>query len=240
MSKKTTTPTDLAPSIEPAESRIAVGRPRGHIAIGISEVNSFVEEFKETAQYKIEVHFGKDRSTHAPCTGALLIWESGRRLHGGGDEKMYWCGWKDCGKPIKTENFAHMHVVCPSCQKESFLDEVTKEQHIRYMKKEGRDPRDIEILPIVVGERFFKMSPPNIASLLVKTFEELQRNADVYLKFHPLDIRYIGKDETTADINKLIKARERREPLIYPLRRIIKDVTAGADLHARFLAMITA
>lgn len=237
--KPTPTPV-MVPSIEPAETRIAVGRPRHAPTITMSEVNAFVEEFKERAAYKMEVHFGKNRSTHKPFPGLLTIWESGRRLHGGGDEKMYWCGWSECGKPIKSEFFGLNHVVCPTCKKEMFLDEVAKQQHIDYMKKEGRNPRDIEALPIVVGERLFKMSPPNIAKLLVKTFEELGRNADLYLKYHPLDIRYVGKDETTANLNRLVQARENRQPVIYPLRRIIKDVVAGADLHARFLAMITA
>lgn len=234
----------LTPIIEPAESRIAVGHPRQSEApkITISDMEAFSEEMKERAKYKIEIHFGKDRSSllHKLSTGALLMWESGKRMHGGGDEKMYWCGYDDCGKPLLAEHFGFMHVVCRVCQKESFLDPITKKQHVVYLRREGKDTRSVGRLPCIAGEKFFKLSPSKIADLLVKTFEDLHRDADIYMKFHPLDMRYVGLHESVEDLKRLELARQRREPVIYPLRRIIQDISTGADLHGRFLAMITA
>ena len=224
-------------SLEPAESRIAVGRFRTKAPVMNKED---IDLAQHRAKYKIEIHFGKDRSTHGLCPGAVLIWESGRRLHGGGDEKMYWCGYPDCKKPMSTDNFAYMHVVCPVCQREQFLDPYSKAAHIKQMKKDRKSPEDIARLPMVVGELFFKLPPPKIADLLASVFNDLQRNADIYLKFHPLDIRYAGKIETTSDINRLELGRIKRDPLIYPLKRIVQDLVAGADLQARILAMITA
>jgi len=91
--------TKLTPSIEPAESRIAVGHPRQPETpkLTIAEMEAFSKEMKERAKHKIEIHFGQDRSglSHKLCSGALLIWESGKRMHGGGDEKMYWCGYDE-------------------------------------------------------------------------------------------------------------------------------------------------
>ena len=219
-----------------AEDRIAVGQPR----LTVVQLEAQKREIEERARYKIELHLGKDRTTHGLCSGAVLIWESGRRLHGGGDEKMYWCGYPDCKKPMSTDNFAYMHVVCTACQREQFLDHYAKEAHIKEIRSQGKGSADIEKLPTVVGELFFKLPPPKIADLLAATFNDLQRNADIYLKFHPLDIRYAGRSETTADINRLELGRLRRDPLIYPLSRIVKDLVSGADLRGRILAMIEA
>ncbi len=64
--------------------------------------------------------------------------------------------------------------------------------------------------------------------------------ADIYIKFSPYEIRYDKLHETTADMDRLEKTRIQRQPVIYTLKAIRKDLAAGADLRARFLAMITA
>jgi hypothetical protein len=227
--------------LTPATERIAVGHPRAQ-PVTLEDLEKAKAEQALKAKYKIELHFGKNRSTSGmkPTAGALLIWESGRRLHGGGDEKMYWCGYPDCGKPMSTDNFAYMHAICPKCKREMFLDPEARQKHIDSLVAENRRSDGLESLPSVVGERFFKLAPTRIADLLVSTFNDLDRNADVYLKYHPLDMRYDPKHETSKDLDNLDLARLRREPLIYTLKRIIADTSAGADLHARFLAMITA
>jgi len=199
-------------------------------------------EQEALAKYKIELHFDRKRSSSGMAlnAGCLLIWESGKFFHGGGDNKMYWCGYKDCGKPMSSDNFAYMHVVCPTCHKEQFLDPDSKVKHIEYLQKQNQPMNDIDRLPFVVGERLFRLSNDHIADLLVKTFRELESNCDIYLKFHPLDIRY---DPAAAAVNlsdQLSKIRLKRQPLIYPLKRIIMDTNAGADLKGRFLAMLRA
>jgi hypothetical protein len=208
---------------------------------------------KNRAKFKLEVTFGKNRriTREALNTGAVLIWESGRRFHGGGDEKMYWCGWtkdwpftpvdKPCGRPILTKFFNINHVVCPSCMRENFLDPYVKKRHINAAKRGGKDVDGLKRMPIVCGERIFNMSPMKLAELLARYWNELECNADLYLKFHPTDIRC----RDVAEVKKqdvYDKARQKRNDglLIYPLERIIADTTAGASLEKRFLAAITA
>lgn len=204
------------------------------------------------AAFKLEVHFGKDRSAapQTPSVGVITIWESGRRFHGGGDEKMYWCGFSAgggytgddvCGKPIKTELFAANHVVCPSCRRENFLDPVVKQQHIEDAKIRGQDVEGLKRMPIVGGEKIFKMTPKNLSNLLARLWRDLGGNADVYMKYHASDIRCRDVPEVQKP-DVYSKAREVRNDglLIYPLERIVKDTIAGADLEKRFLAMITA
>ena len=194
----------------------------------------------DRAQYKIEVHFGKDRRPHGLCTGVLTIWESGLKLHGGGDDKMYWCGYKDCGKPMSSSHFGYAHTVCPTCHKEQFLDEPTRADHVKALVRDHKPTMGLERLPIVVGEKYFKLYPEGISDLLVTTFNDLGRNADFYLKYHKLDMRYNPVHETVGDLNKLDTARLSREPVIYPLKRLLTDLSTGSDLKKRILALITA
>src|SRR5690606_41702028 len=50
------------------------------------------------AKYKLEVLFGKARSTWKPTSGALTFWENGSKFHGGGDAKIYLCPGKLTGR----------------------------------------------------------------------------------------------------------------------------------------------
>ena len=229
----------LPQTLKPASDRISVGHLRAS-TVPVNHPDAPRVGAIERGRYKIELHFGKDRTSSGLCSGCLTIWESGLRLHGGGDEKMYWCGYPGCGKPIASSNFGYAHAVCPLCKREQFLDDKTQRDHVKYLIKENQQVGDLDKLPIVVGEKFFKLYPPTIADLLVTTFNDLGRDADIYLKYHPLDMRYEGKNETVADLKRLELARIKREPVIYPLARIVKDLNAGGDLRAHFLAMIRA
>lgn len=190
------------------------------------------------ARYKIEILFGKDRSISSLnySTGMLLMWESGKRFHGGGDEKMYWCGYDDCGKPITVDNFGYYHCVCPKCKRELFLDPGARELHVKHLRDMNKPINGLDKLPVIVGERLFKLSPPKIADLLEKTWYQLGCNADIYLKYHPTDIRTsaMGSEEDLANM------RNSRAKMIYPLKNILKDTAAGASLNKRLLAMVTA
>lgn len=203
------------------------------------------------AKYKIEVHFGKDRSisTLKASVGAILIWESGRRFHGGGDEKMYWCGYAKeagftgdtiCGKPIKSSLFGYHHVVCPHCQRECFLGPDSKRSHIKAARKTGKDVEGLERLPIVMGEMMFRLPPQKLAVELERQWRNLECNADIYLKYHPTDIRVRAAEEVASTPDQYDKARRMRGLLIYPLKNILKDTVAGASVQKRFLAMVTA
>lgn len=195
------------------------------------------------AEYKIEVIFGKDRSLSnlEPSMGMMLAWESGKKLHGGGDEQMYWCGYDDCNKLMSSDHFSMFTAVCPHCRRESFLDPDSKAFHVKEMRQRGENPAAMLQLPIVVGQKVFKLSPPKLAGLIERVWRELGCNADIYLKYHPSDLRYSVDDEDGAKIgDRLTRERAKRSKLIYPLKNILKDTAAGADPYKRFLAMITA
>lgn len=207
------------------------------------DVAKVIEDDRIKAEFKIEIHFGRDRSISAlkPSTGMMLIWESGKKYHGGGDEQMFWCGYKDCNKPITSDNFGPFSLVCPTCERECFLDVVTKKGVIADAKKQKTDPEKFAQLPVIYGEKIFKLSPGKLAALIEKIWRDLACNADLYLKFHPEDIRYdpIHQDGQAGKI--LGNARSKRgAPVIYPLKNILKDTAAGASVQKRFLACITA
>jgi len=221
----------------------AAGANVEQVAEKVKEAFQKAKERQATiAKYKIELHFGRKRSSTPSVAnaGCILIWESGRRLHGGGDEKMYWCGYKDCGKPMSSDNFGYMHTVCPTCKRELFLDPEGKKEHVDYLKNAHQPLNNIERLPFVVGERLFRLSNEKVADLLVKTYHELGDCADIYVKYHPLDVRYDPVHASVDAADKLTNVRIRRVPLIYTWKNVLHDTLAGADLHQRFVAMLRA
>jgi hypothetical protein len=232
------TPDDKIQALS-ADSAVSVGRPRPKLTA--KEMQAIREEQKDKAKYKIEVMFSRHRSSlaHKPSPLMLVIWESGKRLHGGGDQKMYWCGYQDCGKPISSDHFAYMHTVCIHCQREMFLDPDAKKAHVKSLRQENRRSEGLDQMPFVVGEKLANLTPPNLAELLVKTWYALEGEADIYIKYSPYEIRYDKTNETTSDMDRLQKTRIQRQPVIYTLKAIRKDLAAGSDLKARFLAMIT-
>lgn len=176
-----------------------------------------------------------------PSVGMLLAWESGKHYHGGGDDQMYWCGYDDCNKLMSSSNFTMFTAVCPHCHRESFLDPGSKAFHVKEVRDRGDNTATIAALPFVVGQKVFRLTPPKLARLIERVWRELGCNADIYLKYHPTDIRYDIADDHGAKISdRLVKDRQARSKLIYPLKNILKDTSAGADPYTRFLAMITA
>ena len=195
----------------------------------VAEKLASLEKFfgnKINARYKIEVQFGKARSTWKPFHGALSLYLSGTKLNGGGDEKLYMCPGDGCsGIIMPIERFveetpthkAIARVPCPKCQ---------------IMWPEN----------VLVGELFFNLTAKNWAQAVLNMFVRLDHNADVYLKYHREDIRYQAALEVAKNTGgeMLAKARTTRGLHIYPLKNIIKDTGAGAQLYDRFLAFINA
>lgn len=232
----------------------------GRGALG-AQLKKDLAQHKEKAKYKIEVQFMKARSSqaHVPNLFNVQVWESGRRLHGGGDQRMVFCGYwpgqgfhgeEECCKPIEDSNFAVNHLVCPHCQREQFLDPETKKAHIQAALEDGQDTSGLLRMPIVNPMLVGKLSPAPMSRLLAKIFRNLGSSADIYVKFHPTDIRHsaITSIETdTSQIAQYEKARrdrltrkENRGLLIYPLPNILRDVIAGATLEGRLKALILA
>lgn len=233
---------EVKDSISVVEARPkATIRPGENLETFIGEAGLALQDELAKATYKIEIQFSRHRSPNkgVPSPSMILIWESGKKFHGGGDQRMYWCGHDDCGKPLSSDNFGYMHVVCPKCNREMFLDPKAKEAHRRDMMSRGLDPRDLSNIPYVVGERLVNLTPSNLAVLLEKTWRQLDGDADIYIKYSPYDIRYHKGDNEIEVAEKLGKVRTARRPVIYPLKNIIKDLHAGASLQHRFIALVT-
>jgi len=174
------------------------------------------------AKYKIEILFKHTRVVHGLSAGTVSIWESGTKLHGGGDTKAYWCPGKelkrnDCTGIIPDASNGYGHLVCPKCQ----------------VLWKG---------PEVIGEIFYRLPARKWAEVILKHYVHLDHNADIYCKYPKEDLRIASSLEQAKQHmgEKLSKARASRQVYIYPLAHLIKDVSAGSDLLERFHAFLTA
>lgn len=169
------------------------------------------------AGYKIEIMFGPKRTPQGPNTVCIHIWESGKRLDGDADDRMYWCrdvamdSTLGCGKPIPSGAIHNGVAICPSCQMAIRADRLT-------------------------GEQIHRITTQNLARKIEAIFHDLKDNADIYAKYSPEDIRY----RAVLREKGFEKARYLRGLFIYPLKHIIKDCTAGSTLSSRLRAFLSA
>lgn len=198
-------------------------------------------EFGEIrAKFKIEIHFGPDRTTKKDFKALVLLMESGKFFHGGGDGQMYLCldhrlfeesnttppsvlptlkrmaqakepTPHGCGAPIGSMNIIADVALCTGCKR-----------RIPSMHLTGQMP--------------FYGSIQELSELTELLFRKLNSDADVYCKYHPLDIRY----RTQAEVKGMEEARRLRGAFLYPLKHIIQDTSTGASLVDRFTALFKA
>lgn len=166
------------------------------------------------AKYKIEVMFDKNRTSLGPNLLGLQLWESGKRLHGGGDALMYWCMDTEsnlgCKSPIGSDFIKGPFAICPSCNQGIAMERAA---HIRVLRVTTR----------VLSEE------------LVKTFRSLNSNADIYLKYAKTDAHYMAMERAKGpEVARRLKGMH-----IYPLKNILKDTASGAELSSRFFAFLT-
>lgn len=174
---------------------------------------------KVIATHKIEVSFGKDRSTSGHFPGSIVIFRSGSAFDGGGDEPLFPCPNGQCPGFIPPNLVSSMLqiAVCPRCRlqwKQSELYEM----------------------------RLFRLTAQAWARVLSRYFIRLGSDADIYMKTHPLDIRVRTENERSryrggATIDA---ARAKRVRVIYSLHSIYKDLSNGADLEGRLRAFLVA
>ena len=181
-------------------------------------------EVGKLAKYKLEIMFNGARSVHTPFPGILTWWESGSKLHGGGDSKLYMCPGKElahnaCEAVIPDRAVGFGKVVCPAC---------------------GLLWRSEELY----GEVFYRLPLGKWADVLEHWFLKLEMRADVRLKYARDDIRGAAFREQERQLGGeiLAKARseERRSTAVYPLINIVKDVGTGTSIRARMLAFLSA
>jgi len=203
-----------------------------NLALKIEEENlKAAEASAKKAKYKIQIWFRSARSMHAPVAYSLSFWESGKRLHGGGDEMMFICrrhqdaprlsnfdlaastakSDRGCNGLISGDIAQNTGIVlCPHCHASHRLDQI--------------------------GDSiFYRTTISQAAERLAWWWRKLD-GADIYAKYSPTDPRTVmmqrAYDARTA--------REKKGLTIYPLENILKDTLAGSTLEARFKAFLTA
>lgn len=209
-----------------------IGKITTELAARIEQENEkTAKEMAERAKYKMQIWFRSERSLRKPLAFSLSFWESGKRLHGGGDEMLYicrrrtdapkidlsdrltnWNGKVGCDAIIPGEIAEDTGViVCPHC----------------YMRHKLEDLGDAI---------FYQMSVDQAAEKLSWWWRKIGGNADLYAKFCPTDPRTV----MMARHYDAKTAREKKGLTIYPLANIVKDTLAGASLESRIKAFITA
>lgn len=174
------------------------------------------------AKWKIEVIFFHRRNLHSHSAGAISIWESGTKFHGGGDTKAYFCPGaelkvSECTGIIPDSANGYGFLVCPQCK------QVWQGEQ-------------------VYGEIFGRWNNRTWSEKLLQLFRRLDHNADFYLKYPKSDLRVAAHAEQQRQLmgERLQRVRREREMYIYPLKNIIKDTSNGADLLGRIHAFLTA
>lgn len=190
------------------------------------------------ATYKLEVQFGKGRAGRGirsaqPFAGVMSAWLSGSKFHGGGDEKIFECADPDCRAWILPHQITQKTVV----RKVNGAD-VEEFMSLSYCGECAKIWRSEQ----TTGERLYKLTEQNWAYAILQMFQRLGMDADIYLKYHPVDVRYKAAMELARNRGgeELAKARKNRGLHIYPLRNIIKDTKHGSDLYGRIRAFINA
>jgi hypothetical protein len=203
---------------------ILTGEEKERYAKQMTALAKLLEDKTVKAKFKIEIMFGKQRSMSNPTPGVMSFWGSGTKLHGGGDEKLYLCPGarlkkNTCEALLLDRYNSGQGIVCPTC------GTVWKHED-------------------VIGELFFNMPMRKWADVIYKYYRLCEYNADIYLKHHTSDIRSVSLNQaakaTWQGTKALERVREKRARHIYPLRNIIKDTSAGADLLSRFYAFLVA
>lgn len=178
---------------------------------------------KKVALYKIEIQFGRDHHVNGtPTYGMLTLWESGTKLHGGGDALLYVCPSKtlklgDCEGVIPDAMNGRSVVVCPHCM----------------VAWKNAD---------LVGQVYYRLPITKWAEVVHRWFVRLNMNADIRVKYFYQDIRVASEKEQAKELRGelLEKARSasQRVSRVYPLENIVRDVNAGADMYNRILAFL--
>lgn len=193
------------------------------------ELDLLIPEVK--AKYKIEVHFGAKRTTGGPNVSGVSIFESGKQLNGNGDELLYICAEKDNGYDLNTLHPRDTTIVKGS----GGCGEVIPGGRI--MNGVAKCPKCDNLIKseALTSTIFMNLTTRRLAEYLARWFNKLEQSADIYLKFHPSDIR----SKLMEGAYGLDVARNLRGLTIYPLKNILIDTANGSTVASRFEALLT-
>jgi uncharacterized pyridoxamine 5'-phosphate oxidase family protein len=84
-----------------------------------------------------------------------------------------------------------------------------------------------------------KLPTTKLAEKVAKLFRQLKEDADIYVVYHPTDMRSVMTSQA-ANMEKTDAPRAKRALTIYPLKNIIKDTLNGSSVESRFEALFRA
>jgi hypothetical protein len=184
------------------------------------------------AKYKVEIHFNKDRTIAGPNTAAVTVFESGARLNGDGDELVYICSQRDKGLALNAPDVEDKPVIrgydgcgniIPGAQLRGGAAMCTTCNAIINSEQ-------------LTSTLLVHLPTKKLSVLVTDLFRRLGSDADIYIKYHPTDIRA----QILNNPHGLDKSRMSRGLTIYPLHNIIKDTSGGASVEGRFEALFSA
>ena len=178
------------------------------------------------ANYKLEVMFGTKHTVRGLAYGVLTIWENASKIHGSGDSSLYICPGKtlkknECEAIIPDNAMGLSVVMCTKCA-------------VLWKREE------------LYSEQFFRLPIQRWADVLLYWFVKTGMDADICLKYSykykNMDIRQAAgaeqEKQLKGDFLNRVRDAQHRIPRTYPLKNIIKDTSAGADLYTRILAFV--
>lgn len=192
---------------------------------GVSALMESIKDDNAKAKFVLDIYFNEERSVHRPFSGFLMAWTNGGALHGGGDEKVYFCPakvergghTKICAAPLPPNLIKHGIGICLSC------------------KQPSTDKN-------FVGEVYFKLPIGSWAAVIERYFFRLECNADIRIGIMRGDLRKTAAEEQIRQMggDKLEDVRAQRMWVRYALASLIKDGSSGATLNARLNAFLRA
>ena len=201
----------------------------------LTEMQKSAEADAKKAKYKIEVAYSWDRTDRNPSPAVIRIWRSGKKLHGGGDESMGWCGYPACGKPIEPEHITGGVAFCHSCN--SPLYETMEDKKVAAGMPGVTE--EIRNRPVLVTVKAAKLVPSKMSDLLEKMWRDLKCDADICVKFFKKKIRYISPDDPNS-FDQLVAARGSREYVVYTSARLLQDTLGGTPARNLIQAFLRA
>lgn len=192
------------------------------------------KEMAARADYKIQIWFRRNRSLWGLNDYTLSFWESGKRLHGGGDELMRICkrlpgapkprrpdvlavsdmkaaNAGGCGKLIPGGLVSLGRVQCPHCQM-------------------------LHVSEHIATSIFNRTDMQRASEILAYWWHQLDGRAMLYAKYSPDDPRTLAM----ADLHGFKMASERKGLTVYTLERIRQDISTGRSIESAFKAFVTA
>lgn len=177
------------------------------------------------AEYKLEVVF-VGRKTNEAFPGMITAWKNMGQITGGGDAVVYFCPnlidkngeTKTCSGPLDLRWVQKEASLCPRCRRTA-------------------NPKDL------AGQVGAHHTLQGWSNLITRMWLNLDGNCDLRLGLFETNIHSRTDDILKARglqaADRLDQARVDRKWSIYPLKNILKDTGAGADLQGRFRSFIS-